>query len=304
MGDIIAIESIRSPLQGEFKTTSVMLSISVAATAVFLILFIGNARLQVLVHEHTAELLQYRDHLEDLVKERTAELETTQEKLLRSERLAALGQLTATVAHEIRNPLGTIRNSIFSLGETLSCDQPERAQRALKMAERNIKRCDGIITELLDFSRKKALQLQPTQIDPWLKEILDEFNLPQGLEFTAHLNSRVELPIDREQLRRAVDNIIHNAIQALQNDQAAANQLRVETQVVPDRLQIRIIDTGPGIPPDIMDKIFEPLFSTGGFGAGLGLPIVKHIMEEHNGGIEYHSQTGQGTTAVLWLPLQ
>lgn len=249
-------------------------------------------------------LRESRDHLEELVKERTRELEKAQAELVKKERLAALGHLTATVSHELRNPLGTVSTSIFSIGDSIKRNEFERVDRALKLAERNIQRCDGIITELLDFTRKRELKPKPIDIDTWLSDLLDEQEIPEGIECKRDFRSGLLIPIDREYLRRAVINVVTNAVQALQEEESTGNRLMVESKVAGDRLEIRISDTGPGMSADVLDKLFEPLFSTKGFGVGLGLPIVKDIMAEHGGGIEIQSEIGKSTIVLLWLPLE
>ncbi len=250
------------------------------------------------------ELAKYRQHLEELVRERTRELEEAHEQLIRKERLAALGQLTATVAHEIRNPLGTVKTSIFSIGDALERNEPDRIDRALTLAERNIQRCDGIITELLDYTRKWVMKPDSVTIDRWLNDLLDEQEIPEGIECRRELHADLVLPISREHLRRAVVNVITNALQAMQEEETTGNSLTIESAVADGRLEIRIIDTGPGIVKEYLDKVFEPLFSTKGFGIGLGLPIVRDIMEKHGGGIEIRSELGKGTTVILWLPMK
>jgi PAS domain S-box-containing protein len=253
------------------------------------------------------ELEEYHERLEALVKERTRELEETQAELLRQERLSTLGQLTATIAHEIRNPLGTIRTAIFTIGDAIERDQVERIGRALQVAERNIVRCDRIISELLDYAHDRTLKPRRVHIDTWLDAVLDRQHIPQDIVCTRALNCGVEAMVDHEHLRRAVINVINNALDALRDDAATGNQLTVSTHVVKDqagsRLEMRIGDTGPGIPGDVLDKIFDPLFSTKSFGIGMGLPIVKNIMERHHGGVEVQSVKGQGTTVILWLPI-
>jgi signal transduction histidine kinase len=254
------------------------------------------------------ELQRYREHLEELVEERTRELEKAQAELMRQERLSALGQLTATVAHEIRNPLGTVRTSVFSISDAIKRNETERIGRALKLAERNIVRCDAIITELLDFTRDRVLQKKPTRIDAWLDRLLDEVleqrTIPKSIALVKELNANVEIPVDSEHLRRAVINVVENAVDAIQEKGPIEekNRLTVTTQVSIERLEIKISDTGCGIPGEVMDRLFEPLFSTKSFGIGLGLSIVKSIMEQHAGGVEISSQTGEGTTVTLWLP--
>jgi DNA-binding LacI/PurR family transcriptional regulator/signal transduction histidine kinase len=230
-------------------------------------------------------------------------------ELMRRERLSALGQLTATVAHEIRNPLGTVRTAVFSIGDAIERDEINRVERALQLAERNIVRCDAIITELLDYTRDQVLQLSPIQIDSWLERLLDEAldqrSIPENVTCVRELHADIEVPLDSEHLRRAITNVVDNAVDAMQEagPVEGGHRLTVSTHVRGDRIDIQISDTGRGVPAEMMDRIFEPLFSTKSFGVGLGLSIVKSIMDQHGGGIEISSQAGQGTTVTLWLPL-
>ncbi|MBN1979347.1 MAG: substrate-binding domain-containing protein [Anaerolineae bacterium] len=237
------------------------------------------------------------------------EMKQAQAELVRQERLLALGQLTATVAHEIRNPLGTVRTCVFAIGDAIEQGELGRVERALKLAERNIVRCDTIIGELLDYTRDWMLQRSPTKIDDWLNGVLDELldlgNIPENITCVRELNASAEIAIDTEHLRRAVINVINNAVDAMQEKGLGdeGNRLAVSTRVIGERLEIRVSDTGDGIPAEMMDKLFEPLFSTKSFGVGLGLPIVKGIMEQHGGGVEISSLANEGTTVVLWLPM-
>ncbi|RLC85292.1 MAG: hypothetical protein DRJ03_12100 [Chloroflexi bacterium] len=257
------------------------------------------------------ELKRYRDHLEELVQERTRALEQAQAELLRQERLSALGQLTATVAHEIRNPLGAVRAAVFAIGDAIERDELHRIERARQLAERNVVRCDNIITELLDYARgrdrERALNLEPAWVDEWLDALLDEQSIPESIVCVRELTCGVKIPIDREHLRRAVINVVENAVDTLQDDTASltaqGNQLTVSTRIGKERLEMRFSDTGCGIPADVLDKVFEPLFSTKTYGVGLGLPVVKDIMQQHGGGVEIQSEVGEGTTVTLWLPI-
>ncbi len=248
------------------------------------------------------ELARHRDHLEELVSERTAELERVHEKLLKQERLATLGHLTATVSHELRNPLGTIRTSLFMIGERVR-GQEAAIDDEIARAERGIVRCNRIIEEMLDFVRSKEITREETAVDGWLAGVLDEATLPKGVSLERSLSAGVSVALDRERIRRAVVNLVTNAWQAIQEHEPSGGTLRVETIVVGERLEIRFSDTGPGVPSEDLERIMEPLYSTKGFGVGLGLPIVRQIMEMHQGGIEIGSAVGQGTTATLWLPL-
>ena len=249
------------------------------------------------------ELESYRTHLEELVAERTAQLEAAQEELVQKGRLAVLGQLTATVSHEIRNPLGTIANSLYLLKDALSGDTHAHLARPLMLAERNVERCDGIISDLLDFSRQRKIEKSPLNVDAWFTELLSELSFPDEVERHLKLTSQATVLADSERLRRVLVNVITNALQALSERSSAGKTLDIQTGIVDARCEIIVRDNGPGMSAEVLARIFEPMFSTKNFGVGLGVPIIKNIMEGHGGGVEYHSSPGQGTTVVMWLPL-
>ncbi len=170
------------------------------------------------------------------------------------------------------------------------------------MAERNIVRCDNIISELLDFTRKKEVKLKQVNIDKWLGELLDELEIPNSIELFRKFDVEREVHFGKEHLRRAVINIVDNAIHSMQ-EQERQKRLTVSTQINGDNVEILFRDTGEGIPEENLGKIFEPLFSSKSFGVGLGLPIVRQIMEQHHGGIEISSELDSGTDVTLWVPV-
>ena len=237
-----------------------------------------------------------------------ADLHTAQEDLLRQERLATLGQLTATVSHELRNPLGAMRPSLYIIRKRLPLEDI-RLQQAIERVERGITRCDHIIDELLDFTRIDTLHRQPISLDIWLGELLDEQTVPEGISLHRKFAlPEVMLSIDPDRLRRAVINVYDNACQAMTSEVESRPAhldacLTVTTQATAGRVELTFIDNGPGIPSDVLPKVFEPLFSTKNFGVGLGLPTVKQIMQQHEGGLEIDTEVGRGTRIVLWLPL-
>jgi signal transduction histidine kinase/HAMP domain-containing protein len=234
-----------------------------------------------------------------------ADLRATQTELLRQERLATLGKLTATVSHEIRNPLATIRASAFAL-DRKTRHKELGVERALDRIERNITRCDNIITELLDYTRIGNLTPQPVLFDEWLQQVLDEQTLPAGISLEVDLAAGVEVPLDPERFRRVIVNLVENACQAMQeeaNPNRSEQVLSVQSEVMEGQIRLSIADTGPGIPPEVMSNIFEPLYSTKSFGVGLGLPVVQEIINQHGGKIEINSEAGAGTQVMVWLPL-
>ena len=250
-----------------------------------------------------AEIKRLNEELEQRVQERTRELNATQQELLRKERLATLGQLTATVSHELRNPLGTMRPSLYMLRKHLHSDDA-RLLRSLERLDRSITRCDRIIDELLDFTRIEDLNLRPTPIDEWLREVLGEQLLPANITLRWELGlPEVILPIDPDRLRRAVINVYENACQAMRTNGGGSGCLTLNTRLNKERVELSIADTGPGISDEVLPHIFEPLFSTKNFGVGLGLPTVKQIMEQHGGGLEIDTEVRRGTRMLLWLPL-
>lgn len=251
-------------------------------------------------------LAELNVNLERRVEERTQALRTAQEELVRNERLAALGQLTGTVSHELRNPLGAMRTSAAVVKQLAPDDNPMLG-KAVAIVERSITRCDDIISDLLEYSRVRELSREPVAIDDWVAEVLEEYNLPPTVTLNRELNSGVQVTVDDGRLHRVVINLLQNACQAMtaDNDQTGDSpkrQLTVTTRENDDRVEIAVADTGPGMPQETLDKIFEPLFSTKAFGVGLGLTIVRQIMEQHGGGVGIASTDGVGTEVVLWLP--
>lgn len=258
----------------------------------------------------TAEnkLRKYQHQLEELVDERTQELRSTQDELVRKERLATLGNLTATVSHELRNPLGSMRPSLYVIETVTRDSNNEKLQSAVQRLYRSIDRCDRIIDELLDFTRITELSIQNITLDDWLSEVIHEQPLLNGIElvYQPHLDN-TQVNIDADRFRRAIINIFENACHAMLITDSTTEvidnaKLSIRTQTSNDRVNILISDSGDGIPDEVMEKIFEPLFSTKGFGIGLGMPTVKQIMEQHKGGIDIDTSS-KGTTVTLWLPL-
>lgn len=251
-----------------------------------------------------AELEEYRKNLEWTIEDRSQQLQEAQEALVNKEKLAVLGQLTATVSHELRNPLGTMSNALYALEAALDLGAIDKARKSLEMVDRNVRRCDKIIGELLDFTRRHENEIVATKIDNWLQGMLEEYRLPEGFTLQEEFSSGAQAHIDRESMRRAMINLLDNAVQAMQADAACGKLLTVGTFIKDGELEIRISDQGPGIPEENRQAIFEPLFSTKEFGVGLGVPIIQNVVEKHGGRLDYYCPPGGGTVAIVTLPLR
>ncbi|MBM3519516.1 MAG: HAMP domain-containing histidine kinase [Alphaproteobacteria bacterium] len=244
---------------------------------------------------------------------RMQELQSAQEDIVRKGRMAQLGQLTATVAHELRNPMSTIRNTAFSLRRKLA-EMGVDLGPQMSRIENGIVRCDGIINQLLDFTRSKKPDLTRVNVDRWLAEALTEETreLPSGvtLDFEQHLQD-LEANMDPARMRRAITNLISNAVEAmvrrdgLTPRRTTANpKISVTSRQTKRGVEITVADNGPGMTAEVLAKVREPLFTTKNFGTGLGLPAVERILELNDGGLDIWSKPGQGTQVTIWFPAQ
>jgi signal transduction histidine kinase len=253
--------------------------------------------------------LARQDEIGELVRgfrDMTGKLRDSREQLSRHERLATLGEVAATVSHELRNPLAAILTSLEVVRMLTEGSEP-RLGRTLERIERNIGRCQRIIGDLFEFTKAKELTRERTGIDDWLAEILARHALPAGVVCRRDLRYGGDAMIDRERLRQAVVNLVDNAAQALADPawrppQGHERSITIRTETAGPFVRIAVIDTGPGIEPATRAKIFEPLFTTKGFGVGLGLPTARQLVEQHGGTLQVESEPGHGATFVILLP--
>jgi signal transduction histidine kinase len=223
------------------------------------------------------------------------ELKAAQDELIKKGRLEQLGQLTATIAHEIRNPLGAIRTSAFLL-ERKTTSLGEDVSGHLQRINNGVNRCDTIISQLLDFSRTKEVNSSLALLDDWLAKIVREEaqRLPENVYIECALGLEgVKVAFDPARLQRAIINLLSNASEALcqpDHQERQPGQLHATIWVTTlrsgDFALIRIADNGPGIAPENLEKIREPLFTTKSFGTGLGVPAVEQIVTQHNGRLD------------------
>ncbi len=239
-------------------------------------------------------------------------LENAQEQLVKKGRMEQMGQLTATMAHELRNPLGAARTSIFLL-ERKTRDKGLGVEGQIQRITNAIMRCDDIIAQLLDFSRTKQLSPTAGDFDAWLERTLTEeaLRLPQAVSISCKLGTQGRLlAFDPSRMQRALTNLLGNASEAMVgNGEGSAKfnttnpHIEVSSAIVGDMLQLSVSDNGPGISTENLARVREPLFTTKSFGTGLGLPAVEQIAAQHGGTMQITSKLGRGTTATILLPL-
>ncbi|MEK7858525.1 MAG: ATP-binding protein [Elusimicrobiota bacterium] len=249
------------------------------------------------------ELEKFTKFLEKRVDARTRELKAAQDELIKKERLAAIGQMAAVVGHEIRNPLAVINNSIYFIKTKLGAG-PEldtKIAKHIKIIESEIQQANGIINEILTYSRQRELKPERVSLNAWLEELLSVYPFPAHIRLDKQLDAaNPPLDIDVVEMQQAIRNLIGNGIEVMPGGGA----VRIRT-VMADAgtVMLEIGDTGSGIPPDVLDKIFAPFFTTKARGTGLGLAVVRKVIERHSGRVDVESVVGQGTTFKLFLPV-
>lgn len=251
---------------------------------------------------------------EDIVKlnqqlaEKLNMLSKAQDDIVKKGKMAQLGHLVATVAHEIRNPLSGIRNSSFLLQRKLK-DNPVDYTNYFTRIETGINRCDTIITQLLDYSRSRKLISENADISQWLEDLLNEHSakLPPSVQLSLTLpESQFMAPFDKDRLRGGIVNLVNNAAESLtgkSNEEAQSRLIEIELKKTERGAEIEVRDNGPGIPAEILAKIGEPLFTTKSFGTGLGIAMVQKTAELHGGSLEIQSEHGKGAAFKIWFPL-
>jgi PAS domain S-box-containing protein len=248
------------------------------------------------------------EQLEAKVAERTRELEQAQEQLVRQERLATLGHLASGLAHELRNPLGAIKNAVYLL--TMILESPEDdIQTALEVLNLEVDTAKIIVNNLLDFSSLSLPVFQYIDVNRTVRQALERAPLPPALETALRLSDDLPLiMVDPRQINQALDCLLLNAVQAMTapaREGDTCGRLSIVTRAVENTwIEIEVRDTGVGIPPENVERIFEPLFTTRARGLGLGLAAVRKIVDAHNGRISVESQVRQGTTFTLHLPIK
>jgi len=246
-----------------------------------------------------------RDYASALVEERTASLrsaiaerETAQANLIRQENMAAIGQLAASVGHELRNPLAVVTNVLYLMkaGTKAAADEP--IHRHIATAEREISAATLIVADLLDFSAGRGPILAPVEVTDLVAEALSVVLPPDGMQVVQRGEPQV-VDADRDQIRQALLNLITNAYDSM----PGGGVLTISTRSVPGSAQITVTDTGVGMDEETRDSIYTPFFTKKTRGIGLGLAVTKRVVQAHGGTIAVQSTPSAGTSFTLTLPV-
>jgi signal transduction histidine kinase len=230
-------------------------------------------------------------------------IESINTQLQVSERLAALGRITAGVAHEVKNPLNSMRLWLENLKESLPAEPDSGSQQAVQVLDKEIDRLDAVVKRFLDFTRPMDVRLEATQLAEILKEVI-EVAKPQLQKAKIQVAQLVpidvpEVYVDRALLKQALLNLVLNAVEAM----PSGGQLRLMLSRRGEMAEITVGDTGKGIPLENRQKIFQLFFTTRPGGSGIGLASTFRIVQLHNGSIDFTSEVGRGTTFRIELPL-
>lgn len=242
----------------------------------------------------------YSDYLEELVDERTRELKEAQQRLLKSQRMATIGEAAAMVGHDLRNPLQAIVYSIYLAKKRCMTNQIDELERLLKTIDQQVGYMNKIVSDLQDFSRPLKLEPVQTNIHELIDETFSSIQIPETVEVKNMVQRDLMLLVDPILMERVFINLFINAIQAM----PSGGTLTVRSHALEDNNTISVTDTGIGIVKENLPKLFKPLFTTKSKGQGLGLAVCKRIIEIHKGEITVDSEVDNGSTFNIILPLK
>jgi nitrogen fixation/metabolism regulation signal transduction histidine kinase len=253
------------------------------------------------------EIGQLSERFNNMV-EKLRESRLLEQRLREAEHLSGLGQLSRDIAHEIRNPLNFINLSVDHINAKYRPEAPgdrEKFENLISGIKLEVQRLNKLVSEFLDYSRPMRLNIEQSSIVEVLEDVMALIWAKadaDGIRIEKEYTDSPEVGVDQALFKTCVLNVITNAFPAME-DIGGTKVLRVRTEVAGSELVVSFTDTGPGLSPEELSKVFEPFFSTRQSGLGLGLPMTKKVMEEHGGRVEFMSTKGRGTEVRLVLPV-
>ncbi|MDA1128418.1 MAG: ATP-binding protein [Chloroflexi bacterium] len=256
------------------------------------------------INRQQTQLETFNSELEAMVKDRTEELERAHEQLLDSQRLAAIGELAGGVAHELRSPLSAIMNAVYYIKGKLvdngGSNGNNKVKEFLNVMDYEIEHSNEIITSMMDYARMPTHESEPVNIQELVDESMTNSNYNGAIMVSKEFDENLPaVSLDRAMVSKALRAMIENARESMPN----GGTLKITAKQSGGYLVMDIKDSGHGIAPSELTKVFDPMFSTRNRGVGLGLPIAHQVMRWHGGSLEIVSAPGSGTTVTITLPL-
>ena len=246
------------------------------------------------------KLQEYSKGLEFTVAARTQELTETNARLLKTERFAAIGELSGMIGHDLRNPLTAIKNAVYYLDRKQGTSMDEKTKEMFKVINSSIAHANKIITNLLEYSKEITLEIEEATPKSLLDYILLMIQIPSHVKILDRTKDEPTIWVDSNKMERVFINLIKNAFDAMPEK----GTLEIRSRQIGENIEFTFTDTGAGMSEQTKAKIFMPLFTTKAQGMGFGLAICKRIIESHGGKIEVESALGKGTTFTVTLPIE
>jgi PAS domain S-box-containing protein len=297
-GKIVGILSMDDPVDGRKPTKESLIPLELFLHQAAIT--IENFQLIESLRMARKKLEEYTQTLEQRVEERTRELRESQEKLLKAQKLAVIGELAGMVGHDLRNPLTSIAGAQYYLKKKLTSRIDGKVMEMLELIEKNIAYSNKIINDLLEYSREIEVELQETTPKTVLEEALDLIKIPKKVQLKKYVRNTPKIWVDIGKMKRVFVNIIKNALDAM----LQGGILEITSKKRKDKIEFRFADSGVGMSEEVLEKLWTPLFTTKAKGMGFGLPICKRIVEAHGGSIFVESKIGKGTIFTVVVPIK
>jgi PAS domain S-box-containing protein len=243
------------------------------------------------------ELSNYSKKLEQMVEEKTLQLQNAQ-------RLAIIGETATMVGHDLRNPLQSVVNTVYILNKKIkempSSPMRDELTRNYERIERNTNYMDKIVSDLLDYARPMVPEFSVTSLQRLINETLADIKVPDNVGITLLFDRTLKIMVDRQLIKRAFTNLIVNAIQAMPD----GGVLTITAEDTDKGTYMKFTDTGQGIPADGIKNLFKPFTTNKAKGMGMGLVVVKRIVDAHKGNVDVKSEVGKGTSFAITIPLK
>ncbi|MEM4700958.1 MAG: PAS domain S-box protein, partial [Candidatus Bathyarchaeia archaeon] len=297
-GRIVGILSMDDPVDGRKPTRESLMPLELFLHQAAIT--IDNAELMESLEKARKELQVYADQLEQKVEERTRELREIQDRLLRAQRLAVIGELAGMVGHDLRNPLTSIAGATYYLKRRLNKTIDGKVMEMLNLIEKNIGYSNKIINDLLDYSREIKLDMVETSPKALVEDVLASVDIPSNVHVVKVVRNTPKIRADFEKVKRVLVNLIRNAVDAMPK----GGTLTIKCRKRGAKVEFVVSDTGVGMSKETMKKLWTPLFTTKARGMGFGLSICKRFVEAHGGIITVESSLGKGSTFTVTLPIE